>query len=165
MSLRRSLKGGSTWPMPLPKSLRRPPRRIPTAPFAGTVQRRKCRTCNNLDPRGHTSSIQDAEALKEPRANLNLILDALTLSSAKTASSGGCRFCFVLGQALDAFFDDWRGSQCRISVAIQEKGTIKVSLDGAQWAGRMIEIYAGSGRLCVHRSFCQKHNLFVYRKA
>lgn len=52
----------------------------------------------------------------------------------------------MLVQALDAFFDAWRGARCRVNVNIIEKGTIKVSLDGPQWRNQVIEIYAGSGR-------------------
>ena len=137
--------------MPLPKSLRRPVRRTASASsFTGTSQRRKCRTCNNLDPRGHANSIQDAEALGEPSTSLNLILDTLALSIIKVAANGGCRFCVVLVQTLDSFFGNWRGCRTRINVSIKEKGTIKVSLDGVQWASQMVEIYAGSGR---HRVF------------
>lgn len=132
--------------MPLPKALRRPVRRTSSTSSAGTGQRRKCSQCNNLDPRGHVNSSQDAENLKEPRASLSMVLDALDLANSRSTTSGGCRFCAILVQALDAFFDNWRGTQCRVNVDIQEKGTIKVGLDGAQWARRMIEIYAGSGR-------------------
>ena len=145
-----SLKDHSAWLMPLPKSLRRPVRRTSSASSAGGSQRKKCRLCNNLDPRGHANSIQDAESLKEPRTSLNLVLDALALSSIKPTARGGCRFCIVLVQALDTFFGKWRGSRCRVNLYIKEKGTIKVSLDGAQWAKQMVEIYAGSGR---HRAF------------
>lgn len=144
-SRQRITKEALAWPMPLPKSLCRPVRRTSSSSSAGT-QRRKCRTCNNLDPRGHASSVQDTEALKEPRATLDLVIDALALSNVKPATNGRCRFCTVLVQALDAFFDAWRGARCRVNVNIREKGTIKVSLDGAQWTNRMIEIYAGSGR-------------------
>lgn len=129
--------------MPLPKALRRPVRR---ASSTGTVPRRKCRLCNNLDPRGHVNSVQDAESLREPRSSLSLILDALALSTVKAASNGGCRFCVVLAQALDAYCEGWRGIRCKIEVDIKEKGTIKVRLNGAQWAKQAVEIYAGSGR-------------------
>lgn len=134
--------------MPLPKSLRRPVRRTSSSSSAGT-QRKKCRTCNNLDPRDHTNSVQDTEALKESRATLDLVIDSLALLNVKPATSGGCRFCTVLGQALDSFIPNWRGARCRVNVNIKEKGTIKVSLDGVQWANQMIEIYAGSGRHCA----------------
>lgn len=147
-SRRRINKDAPAWPMPLPKSLRRPVRRTSSSSSAGT-QRRKCRTCNNLDPRGHANSVLDTEALNEPRATLDLILDALALSNAKPATNGGCRFCTVLVQALDAFFEAWRGARCRVNVNIREKGTIRVSLDGVQWTNQMIEIYAGSGRQCI----------------
>lgn len=146
--------------MPLPKSLRRPARRTRLALSAGTSQRKKCRTCNNLDPRGHTNSILDAEAQKEPRASLNLVLDALALSDIKPPSNGGCRFCVVLVQALDAFFDKWRGSQYRINVDIKEKGTIKVSLDGGH---RMVEIYAGTGGYCIHHLLRHQHVPCMYK--
>ena len=104
--------------------------------------------CNNLDPRGHTNSIQDVEVQKSPRASLDLVLDALALSNIRSPTSGGCRFCNVLAQALDAYFGKWRGIRCRVNVYLKEKGTIKVSLDCAQWANQMVEIYSGSGRCC-----------------
>ena len=135
--------------MPLPKVLRRPVRRTSSASSAGKAQRRRCPTCNNLDPRGHVNSTQDAESLKEPRASLALVLDALALANINSTTRGGCRFCAVLVQALDAFFEAWRGARCRVNVNIREKGTIRVSLDGVQWTNQMIEIYAGSGRQCI----------------
>jgi hypothetical protein len=138
--------------MPLPKALRRPVRRTSSASSAGKAQRRKCPTCNNLDPRGHVNSTQDAESLKEPRASLTLVFDALALANINSTTRGGCRFCAVLVQALDAFFEKWRGARCRVNVDIKEKETIKVGLDGAQWAKRAIEIYAGSGRRYVFTS-------------
>ena len=139
--------------MPLPKALRRPVRRTSSASSAGKAQRRKCPTCNNLDPRGHVNSTtQDAESLKEPRASLILVLDALALANIKFTTRGGCRFCAIIVQALDAFFEKWRGTRYRVNVDIKEKDTIKVGLDGAQWAQRAIEIYAGSGRHYVSTS-------------
>ncbi|KAJ8113240.1 hypothetical protein OPT61_g4595 [Boeremia exigua] len=129
--------------MPLPKSLRRPVRRTSSASSAGTSQRKKCRMCNNLDPRQHANTVEDAEARGETRASLSLVLDALALSNINT-SSRGCRFCAVLVQTLDAFFEKWRGARCRVNIDIQEKETIKVSLDGPRWGKRIVEIYAGS---------------------
>lgn len=96
--------------------------------------------------------MQDTESREEPRASLSLVVDVLTLANVKSASGGGCRFCVVLTQALDAFFDGWREHRCRAEVHIKEKGTLKVRLDGAQWARQAIEIYAGSGR---HRIFAK----------
>jgi hypothetical protein len=77
---------------------------------------------------------------------LTLIIDALTLSQIKDVSRRGCRFCNVLVQALDAFFEKWRGARAKINVDIVEKSTVKVSMDGERWKGEIIEIYAGSGR-------------------
>jgi hypothetical protein len=131
--------------MPLPKSLRRPLRRTSSSSSTGQLQRKQCRTCNNLDPRGHTSSIYPDEASKISRATLRLVIDALSLSQTKDVTSRGCRFCNVLVQALDAFFEKWRGSRSRIIVDLQEKSTIKVSIDSELWKGETVEIYAGSG--------------------
>jgi hypothetical protein len=130
--------------MPLPKSLRRPV--IRAASSTGLAQRKRCRTCNNLDPRGHGSSVYASEAAKEPTARLDLVLDALALARTKSTDCGGCRFCNVLVQTLDAFFQKWRGARCRVNVSLKEKGTIKVSIDDERWKGEIVEIYAGSGR-------------------
>jgi hypothetical protein len=51
----------------------------------------------------------------------------------------------VLIQALDAFFEKWRGGGVKINVEIMEKATIKVSIDGDRYKGEVVEIYAGSG--------------------
>jgi hypothetical protein len=133
--------------MPLPKSLlRRPVRRTSTSSLTSQPQRRRCRTCNNLDPRGHAGSIHPDEAEKDNKARLNLVIDALTLSKTKDVVHRGCRFCNVLIQALDAFLEKWRGARVKINVELKEKATIKLSIDGEQWKGEIIEIYAGSGR-------------------
>jgi hypothetical protein len=133
--------------MPLPKSLlRRPVRRTSTSSSTGQPQRQRCRACNNLDPRGHAGSIYSDEAEKDTRARLSLVVDALTLSKTKDVAHRGCRFCNVLIQALDAFSEEWRGARAKINVELKEKSTIKLSIDGEQWKGEIIEIYAGSCR-------------------
>jgi hypothetical protein len=132
--------------MPLPKSLRRPVRRTSTSSSTGRTLRQRCRTCNNLDPRGHASSIYADDVAKDTKAQLSLVIDALTLTKTKTVAQRGCRFCNVLIQSLDAFFDTWRGARLRINVDIREKATIKVSIDSEPWRGETVEIYAGSGR-------------------
>jgi hypothetical protein len=77
---------------------------------------------------------------------LSLVVDALTLSKTKDVAHRGCRFCNVLIQALDAFSEEWRGARAKINVELKEKSTIKLSIDGEQWKGEIIEIYAGSCR-------------------
>ncbi|EOA92224.1 uncharacterized protein SETTUDRAFT_178482 [Exserohilum turcica Et28A] len=112
--------------MPLPKSLRGPVR-----PATSTRQtlRKKCRACNHLDPRGHTSSVYDDESAKEPRASLSLVVDALSLSRVKESAY--------------AFFSGWRGARIKVHVDIKEKGTIKITLGGERWKNEIAEIYAG----------------------
>jgi hypothetical protein len=147
--------------MPLPKSLRRPVRRAASL-STGHQQRKKCRMCNNLDPRGHLSSVYQTEATKEPRASLSLVLDALTLSKTK---QDGCRFCNVLILALDAFFEEWRGARVRINVDVKEKAPIRISLDDARWKNETVEIYAGSGRRCVSLSTSMHSSALFHRLA
>lgn len=133
--------------MPLPKSLlRRPVRRTSTSSSTGKPQRKRCRTCNNLDPRDHTSSIYPDEDEKNTKARLTLTVDALAFSKTKGVAQGGCRFCNAITQALDAFFREWRGARLKISLELREKGTIKVSIDSKRRRGEIVELYAGSGR-------------------
>lgn len=133
--------------MPLPKSLlRRPVRRTSTSSSTGQPQRGRCRTCNNLDPRGHAGSIHPDGVEKDTKARLSLVVDSLGLSKTKEVANRGCRFCNVLIQALDAFFEKWRGARVKINVELKEKSTIKLSIDGEQWKGESIEIYAASSR-------------------
>jgi hypothetical protein len=129
--------------MPNSRSMR-PNRQTP-----GSLSRRRkpCPLCNNLDPRGHASSVYQTEVAKSISTSLTLVLDALSLSRIKSPAEGGCRFCYVLIQALDAFFDDWRGSRQRINVDLKEKGSIKVGIDGVNWKGQLVEIFAGAGRI------------------
>jgi hypothetical protein len=49
-------------------------------------------------------------------------------------------------QALDTFFEEWRGARTKICIELREKATIKVSIDSARRRGEIIELYAGSGR-------------------
>lgn len=138
------LEGALAIPMPLPNSLRRPVRRTSSSSSTGQLQRRRCRICNNLDPRDHPSSVYPDDGTKGSKAILNLVIDALSLARTKDVSNRGCRFCNVLVQISDAFFENWRGSRSKLNVEIKQQGTIKVSLDGDRWKGELVEIYAGS---------------------
>jgi len=100
--------------------------------------------CNHLDPKGHASSIYETEAVKEPRASLSLVLDALSLAKVRES---GCRFCYVVVLVLDAFFSGWRSARAKVHVDIKEKATIKISLGGKRWKDEIAEIYAAPGRL------------------
>ncbi|KAF2266743.1 HET-domain-containing protein [Lojkania enalia] len=128
--------------MPLPKSLRQPIRRASTS--SNSSRRNVCRQCNNLDPRGYASTVYHAESKKGPITSLTLVIDALSLERNKLPNEGGCRFCGVLIQALDAFFDGWRGNRGRVTVDLKEKGGIIVGVEGDGWKGELVEIYAGS---------------------
>src|SRR5947208_21083 len=109
--------------MPLPKSLRRPVRRASSSLSTGPSTRSLCRTCNNLDARGHAGTVYPDDTAKESKARLSLVIDGLSLSKTKDVSNRGCRFCNVLIQGLDAFLGAWRGARVRIHVDIKEKGT------------------------------------------
>lgn len=100
--------------------------------------------CNHLDPRGHANSVYETEAVKELRASLSLVLDALNLAKVKES---GCRFCYVLVLVLDAFFSGWRSARARVHVDIKEKATVKITLGGERWKDEIAEIYAAPGRL------------------
>ncbi|CBX92002.1 hypothetical protein LEMA_P047080.1 [Plenodomus lingam JN3] len=136
--------------MPLPKSLRRPTGTgtgtgtRSTSSSTSTSQRKRCSTCNNLDPRNHRGSVYETEARREPRASLNLVVDALRLARTKDVGKGGCRFCVALVLALDAFSESWRGARVRVHVEIREKGTVRISVDGERWKNEIVEMYAGS---------------------
>jgi hypothetical protein len=129
--------------MPLRKALRQPQRKL-----SAQTRRTLCKTCHNLDPRGHPSS--EYSDLNAPLASLSLVLDATVLSKIKDTKEGGCRFCDVLVQALDVFFEDWRGTRQRVCIDIKEKGSIKVGIDGERWRRDLVEIYAGSGTYLLH---------------
>ncbi|KAL6707990.1 hypothetical protein ACN47E_003664 [Coniothyrium glycines] len=147
--------------MPLPKSLQRPVRRTSSSSSTGASQRKRCRTCNNLDPRDHPSSVYETEAAQVPKASLRLVLDALSLAKTKDASKGGCRFCNVLIVVLDAFFEKWRGTRTRVNVDIKEKSTIKVSLDGMRWKHETVEVYAGSATRAPWPTLGRAHHIPV----
>lgn len=124
-----------------PKTLRRKATALPG--------RKKCQTCHNLSPRDHPSSVYDIESATRVRARLSLVLDAFIVSRTATPKEGGCRFCYALCQALDAFFEDWRNTRQRINVDIEEKGAIMVGLDQEKWKGELVKIYAAKRTLGV----------------
>lgn len=118
-----------------------PPRK-PALRKALTQPRRNiCRTCHNLDPRNHASSDYLTEGSKAALARLSIVLDAFDLSRTRDSRDGGCRFCNVLCQALDAFFGGWRGTRQRVNVDIEEKGTVEIGLDEETWRGEVVSIY------------------------
>ncbi|KAK7179144.1 hypothetical protein DPSP01_012204 [Paraphaeosphaeria sporulosa] len=118
--------------MPPKKSLRR-----------AVVRPRRtiCKICHNLDPRDHASSVYLTERTEGPLASLSLVIDAFELSKLRLPKEGGCRFCNVLCQALDAFFGGWRGSRQRVNIEILEKGTIEIGLDQEAWRSEVVSIY------------------------
>ncbi|KAH7125641.1 heterokaryon incompatibility protein-domain-containing protein [Dendryphion nanum] len=130
--------------MPLPKSLRTAKRTAGGS--SAQSQRTKCPRCHNLDPRGHRNSTYQAESAKESLASLSLVIDALSLSRNQVSSSSkpDCRFCMVLVQALDAFFQGWRTFRGRVLLDIQEKSRIRVGIDTERWKNEQIEIFTGS---------------------
>lgn len=105
-------------------------------------RRQKCRTCHNLDPRNHRSSVYDTESTTGAQAKLSLVLDAFALSRTAEPKDGGCRFCVLLCQALDALLDGWRCTMQRVNVDIKERGAITVGLDQERWKGELVKIYA-----------------------
>jgi len=115
-------------------------------------RRNICRICNNLDPRNHASSIHLTEHTEKALAMLSLVLDAFSLSMTRESKEGGCRFCNVLCQALDAFFDGWRGSRQRVNVDIKEKGDIEIGLDQEKWRGEVISIYTTKRKCAFPKS-------------
>ncbi|KAF2183407.1 HET-domain-containing protein [Zopfia rhizophila CBS 207.26] len=126
--------------MPLPKSLRQPAKRKNSSSGSNPQLRRKpCRICHNLDPRGHSSSVYQMESSKKASTSLTLVLDGLSLQK-----NHSCRFCGVLTQALDAFFEGWRGKRGRFTVDLTEKRSIKVRIDDGASKSEIVEIYAGS---------------------
>lgn len=128
--------------MPLPKALQR--RNTSSKHVSSGPQRKFCKLCHNLDPRSHLNTVYETES-KEPRATLTLVLDAVALSRSKKPNDGGCRFCNVISQALGGFYKSWDKTGQRIYVELQEKGTIKVALDGSSNREEAVELSAASG--------------------
>jgi hypothetical protein len=128
--------------MPLSKPSR-PSQRSATS---SSTYRKRCRTCNNLDPRGHSMTVHQIEGAKDLKASLTLVLDPLSLSRTRLPSDGGCRYCAVLVSALDTFFEGWRSVRQKILLDLKEKSSIKVSIEVEKWCHEAVEIYAGSGR-------------------
>ncbi|CAI6338355.1 unnamed protein product [Periconia digitata] len=108
------------------------------------ARRKRCSICHDLDPRGHASSVYNSESEKAVLANLSVVLDLFSLAKTKDLREGGCRFCNVLIQALDALSIGWNGSSRRAFMHLQEKGTIQIELDNEKWRGELVEMYAGS---------------------
>ncbi|OCL15225.1 HET-domain-containing protein [Glonium stellatum] len=126
----------------MPKALRPKTLQPPAARSAQRRRRSPCKLCNNLDPRGHTTTAYDAESSSQANASLTLVIDGLKLQS---SGELGCRFCFLVSQALDAFLKDWRTSRGRITINLVEGKPVKVSIEGLKCNGVSLEIYAPHG--------------------
>jgi hypothetical protein len=109
-----------------------------------------CKICNNLSPEGHIASVFDPEA-KGPTLSLNVEPGRLF------RSKNACRFCAVLGAALDGYRKDWKDMIGRISVDIVKGMPIEISIgsQGAKEDSRL-EIYVPESefRLLLKQFMC-----------
>ncbi|KAF2662188.1 HET-domain-containing protein [Lophiostoma macrostomum CBS 122681] len=124
-----------------------------------STYRKRCRTCNNLDPRGHAMTVHQTEGAKEAKATLTLVLDPLSLSRTKLPSDGGCRYCALLKSALDTFFEGWRNIRQKILMDLKEKASINVSIEAEKWGHEAVEIYARSASRAPWPSLGTAHRI------
>ena len=107
---------------------------------------KRCKICNNLDPREHKHTHIDTES---SRATLCCSIDLLHLAS---VPKNGCRFCQVLIRALDKLIKDWRHMRTAIIVDLAEGKTIKVTFTQGK-EKKWLEIYSPKGQSVVcHQS-------------
>ncbi|OCK76096.1 HET-domain-containing protein [Lepidopterella palustris CBS 459.81] len=115
---------------------------LPSTKSAPKRRKGHCNVCNNLDSRGHPNTGYHVENKKRVGTSLTLVLDGLTLRKSR---DHGCGYCILLCQALDAIFKEWQTSRGRISVDLAEKVPIRVFIDGLEFNGAGLEVYAPSG--------------------
>lgn len=78
-----------------------------------------CKICNGLSPGGHIATWHDPE---KKTASLSLPVDASRLAKSQEA----CRYCKVLGKALDGFSPGWMKYLGEIVLTIEERMPIGV---------------------------------------
>ncbi len=100
---------------------------------------KKCKVCNNLDPRGHRNSHTDTES---GRTTLCCAIDPLDLVAVR---ENGCRFCRLLIRALDRLVKDWRRMRTAIIVDLVDGKTIKVTFTRSK-EKKWLEIYSPKGQ-------------------
>ncbi|KAF2143460.1 uncharacterized protein K452DRAFT_350467 [Aplosporella prunicola CBS 121167] len=99
-----------------------------------------CRTCNNLDPRGHSSTFYDTESTSRSIASLTLIVDALSLKRSRE----NCPRCHLVAEALDAHSKDWKTSRPPVLLELTEHAPIRITLQLSRSSSEKVEIYASS---------------------
>ncbi|KIW78617.1 hypothetical protein Z517_08455 [Fonsecaea pedrosoi CBS 271.37] len=101
--------------------------------------RSRCKLCNNLSPRGHTSSSYDADSATKHNANLTLCIDARQLSASN------CQYCKLLRQSLQGFVGrDWAHIRDPVCIDLLEGSPIKVSVQEPSGKSIVFELYTPS---------------------
>ena len=121
------------------------------------TSRVKCSQCNELDPRGHSYSSY-SDTLKSRRHNssakhdvqLSLPIDTLRLSR---PNEKGCRYCRLLGKALDSFLPDWRRRRPPITIDLAWAKPVRLTVKTSHEKSTILEIYWQSSELSGLRPF------------
>lgn len=100
---------------------------------------KRCKVCNNLDPRGHRNTHTDTDS---GHATLCCGIDLPDLAAVRP---NGCRFCQLLIRALDGLIKDWRRMRAAIVMDLADGKTIKVAFTQGK-EKKWLEIYSPKGR-------------------
>jgi hypothetical protein len=114
-----------------------------------------CKTCNNLDPRGHSSSVySDAvvskaaagkrQKSKTAKVELSLPIDTWTLKrqdSFGAKSKEKCRWCGVLSKTLDEFVPEWRMESVTVLCELKMHMPVKLRVKKSNGEKKMIAVY------------------------
>jgi hypothetical protein len=127
--------------------------------YKSKTKPRKCKVCNNLDPRGHRNTYTDTES------GLVTLCCAIDPRRLATLLQNDCRFCRLLINALNELVKDWRSMRTAIVMDLADKKAIKVTFTQSE-EKKWLEIYSPKGRWYLVNSFgLMIFNVYTIRNA
>ncbi|KAH7044651.1 heterokaryon incompatibility protein-domain-containing protein [Macrophomina phaseolina] len=109
-----------------------------TPALARSQSARRCKLCNNLDPRSHPATHRDQDSTSPPIAHLTLQLDPVRLKR----SGQVCSRCRLLAQALDAHCHSWRNTRPCLLLHLVERAPVRLDVKDDGGNTEKLEIYA-----------------------
>ena len=128
---------------------------MPPSRYKSKAKPRKCKVCNNLDPRGHRNTNTDTES-----GSVTLCC-AINPRDLARVPQNGCRFCRLLIKTLNKLVNDWWSMRTPIILDLADKKAIKVTYTRNKET-KWLEIYSPKGRWYLFNPFWLDDSLKVY---
>lgn len=97
--------------------------------------------CNNLSAKGRTNSFYEEDD-RVPKASV--IIEVET-SKLRRSSASGCRYCALLSQSLDFFWEEWTKTHTHVTITLKDDAPVKLSFVGGSLNRDCLELYTVPG--------------------